>query len=174
MRQRITGVCSSKHELLRGGQVGREGQKAPTAEKDKTTNSWALEANSGRMPRCGTRPNLPRGFQCVHVQESVLGQGPISADIKMPHKPSLQHPAATLERNKGRMLRILECISKWTNENLFLASSGRMGVRLVRKIRSVIEKGAKFYLHIQICEEICDLALYCIWINNPKTKNFID
>lgn len=63
---------------------------------------------------------------------------------------------------------------KETEQNLFLASSGRMGVRLVREIRSVIEKGAKFYLHIQICEEICDLALYYICINNPKTKNFID
>ena len=69
MRQRITGVCSSKQELLRGGQVGREGQKVPTAEKDKTTNSWALEANAGRTPRCGTRPTLPRGFQRVHAQE---------------------------------------------------------------------------------------------------------
>ena len=31
-------------------------------------------------------------------------------------------------------------------------------MRLVRKIRLVIEKGAKFYLRIQICEEICDLG----------------
>lgn len=50
----------------------------------------------------------------------------------------------------------------------------RMAVRLVRKIRSVIEKGAKFYLHMQICEKICDPALYTTCTENPKTKNVID
>lgn len=97
-------------ELLRGGQIGREGQKALTAEKDKTTtNSSTLEANSGRMPTGGTGPTIPREFQLVHTQEPVLGQGPLPSDIKMPHKPSCLHLDATLERSKGRMLRILEC-----------------------------------------------------------------
>lgn len=50
----------------------------------------------------------------------------------------------------------------------------RIAVRLVRKIRSVIEKGAKFYLHMQICEKICDPSMYTTCTKNPKTKNVID
>lgn len=49
-----------------------------------------------------------------------------------------------------------------------------MGVRFVRKIRSVIEKRAKFYLHIQISEDICGPALHTVCTNNPTTKNLTD
>lgn len=61
--------------LLQGGQISKGGgrERALTAEKDKTDSS-ALEANVGRMPRYDTGPTVSRRFQLVHTQESILGQ----------------------------------------------------------------------------------------------------
>lgn len=57
--------------------------------------------------------------------------------------------------------------------NLFPASSTiseEEGVRFVRKIRSVTEKKATFYLCIQLSKKKRDPALYTTYTNNPKTK----
>lgn len=51
------------------------GAQALTAVKSKMTDSSALEANVGRMPRYRrTRPTILRIFQLVHTQEPILDQ----------------------------------------------------------------------------------------------------